>query len=109
LAESSAEGLKPWLSLVTLAAQTALRGQAGWMEREALRLSLTFCLPRPKSLPKRVQYPVFQPDVGKLARAIEDALTSVLYRDDSQIVQEVLEKQYGAQPGVAILVESLEP
>lgn len=37
---------------------------------------------------------VTKPDVLKLARSVEDALTGVIYRDDSQIVHEVLTKTY---------------
>jgi Holliday junction resolvase RusA-like endonuclease len=43
-----------------------------------------------------------KPDVLKLARAVEDALTGILYRDDAQIVTEVLRKRYGDPPRVEI-------
>ncbi len=68
----------------------------------AVELRLAFYLPRPKghfgkrglrdSAPRHI---TTKPDVLKLARAVEDALTSILYRDDSQIVSETLEKHYG--------------
>lgn len=35
-----------------------------------------------------------KPDVLKLARCVEDALSGIIYNDDSQIVREFLEKQY---------------
>lgn len=41
------------------------------------------------------EFPTVKPDALKLARAVEDALSGVLYRDDAQIVREVLEKEYG--------------
>jgi len=40
-------------------------------------------------------HPIGWPDVLKLARAIEDCLSSVIYRDDAQIVTELLTKRYG--------------
>lgn len=40
-------------------------------------------------------HPTGWPDVLKLARAIEDCLSSVIYRDDAQIVTELLTKRYG--------------
>lgn len=43
-----------------------------------------------------------RPDRLKLARAVEDALTGILYRDDSQSVGGVVTKSYGARPGVQI-------
>lgn len=48
-----------------------------------------------------------RPDVLKLARAIEDSLTGVVYRDDSQIVEEVLRKEYGERAGVKVVVMEL--
>jgi Holliday junction resolvase RusA-like endonuclease len=41
-------------------------------------------------------HPIGWPDVLKLARAIEDCLSSVIYRDDAQIVTELLTKRYGS-------------
>jgi len=51
-------------------------------------------------------YPITRPDVLKLARACEDALTGTIYHDDSQIVIECLSKIYEDQrgPGVAITI-----
>ncbi len=75
-------------------------------------LQLWFQMPRPKAhynskgklrdsapfwCPKR-------PDVGKLARAVEDALTGIIWKDDSQIVTATLDKHYDEKPGVWINV-----
>lgn len=51
--------------------------------------------------PDAPPFPTSQPDVLKTARAIEDALTKILYRDDVQIVDEILAKRWAApgQPG----------
>lgn len=51
--------------------------------------------------------PIVRPDALKLARAVEDSLTGIVWRDDSQIVIEVLEKCYAEMPGVLINVEAL--
>lgn len=53
--------------------------------------------------------PIVRPDALKLARAAEDALTGVVWRDDSQIVLEHLEKVYADQPGATITITLLEP
>lgn len=45
--------------------------------------------------------PTSKPDCLKLARAIEDALTGIAYRDDAQIVYETIHKAYGDAPGEA--------
>lgn len=71
----------------------------------ALILELIFRLPRPKShfrsgknshllKENAPRYPAVKPDVLKMTRAVEDALTGILWRDDAQIVREVLEKTY---------------
>lgn len=49
-----------------------------------------------------------RPDLDKLARAVGDALTqSAVVRDDSLIVRWQLEKVYGEQPGVQVVLHQL--
>ena len=52
--------------------------------------------------------PISRPDVLKLARCAEDALTGVLWRDDSQIVEEHLFKHWGEPARVEIEIEELD-
>lgn len=73
----------------------------------ALRLNLSFSLPRPKSLPKRVTEHVKKPDADNLSKAIKDALRGIVYRDDSQIVVLHVEKKYGSPVGVVIGLEAV--
>lgn len=42
------------------------------------------------------KYPEVKPDALKLARAVEDALTGVVWVDDAQIVEELLQKRYAS-------------
>jgi Holliday junction resolvase RusA-like endonuclease len=72
-----------------------------------LCLRLRFWLPRPASLPKRVQFPVKKPDAKNLLWGVEDALRGILYRDDSAIVDLDVSKRYGPSPGVEITVEAV--
>lgn len=83
-----------------------------------VQLRLCFGRPRPKShygsgrnagVLKRLapKYPTSRPDTIKLARAIEDALTGVLWRDDSQIVVHYLEKVYDSHFHVVVEVKLL--
>ena len=48
-----------------------------------------------------------KPDLVKLARAVEDALKGLTWRDDSQIVHEVITKNYSAdgQEGANVTIE----
>lgn len=67
-------------------------------------LVLHFVRPRPKAhyvrdnqlKPSAPLFPTTRPDLLKLARSVEDALTSVIYKDDAQIVCETLTQCYSA-------------
>lgn len=56
---------------------------------------------------RRHEYPATKPDALKLARAVEDAMTGVVYGDDAQIVSEVLRKEWGEEEGVSVTVMEL--
>lgn len=51
------------------------------------------------------QFPTSKPDVLKLSRGVEDALTAIIWKDDSQIVTERITKRYGTTPGVNIEIK----
>lgn len=83
-----------------------------------LHVEMAFTLPRPKGhfgsgrnaqqvKASAPQFPAGKPDVLKLARAVEDALSSVVWRDDAQIVSELLLKRYGEPAAVSIMVKEL--
>jgi Holliday junction resolvase RusA-like endonuclease len=54
--------------------------------------------------PSAPPYPAKRPDASKLTRSTEDALTGILWRDDSQIVTQFATKRYGPQAGALITV-----
>lgn len=101
----------PWKQTV---AQTAGVAMAGRILLEGpLRLTLEFVVPRPKGhygarglRPSAPAHPTVKPDVLKLARAVEDALSGICYRDDAQIVDEHLTKRYG-EPAAAHITVAL--
>lgn len=106
---------KGWQSIVADAAREAYQGE---LLRGPLVVSMTFYLPRPKGhfgkgrnasklRPSAPERPTVKPDVLKLARGTEDAMTGVVYADDSQIVSEVLVKQYGEPARVDVVIEEL--
>ena len=69
----------------------------------ALRMTLSFHMQRPKSLSKKVIHHTKKPDLDNLIKGIKDALKSVCYHDDSQIVMLVSTKIYSKiTPGVDI-------
>lgn len=87
-----------------------------------LELDLTFYLRRPvghygsgrnrhQLKPSAPAYPAGRPDALKLARAVEDAMTGIVWRDDAQIVTEILRKRYAdTHPeGVDVVVREASP
>lgn len=53
-------------------------------------------------------YPISKPDVLKLVRSTEDALTGILWNDDAQVCALRVVKQYRETPGVVIEIDKLE-
>jgi Holliday junction resolvase RusA-like endonuclease len=52
-------------------------------------------------------YPTTRPDRGKLLRSVEDALTGLVWRDDSQVVEGNVGKRYGTPARVELTVTAL--
>ena len=50
-------------------------------------------------------YHIKTPDLDKLVRAIQDALTGIIYKDDKQIVGIVASKGYDTRPKVTIIIK----
>jgi Holliday junction resolvase RusA-like endonuclease len=79
-------------------------------------MSIRFYVPRPKGHLNakgevKKSAPAFvttRPDALKLARAVEDACSKILYRDDSQIVSENISKHYGEPARCEITIQTLE-
>jgi crossover junction endodeoxyribonuclease RusA len=100
--------LKGWRLFVAHEAQR--HAGAGPMSG-GVRVMLDFALQRPKSLPKRTSQHLKKPDIDKLARAVLDALTGILYHDDSEVVRLEVTKRYAAPieaPSVRITVMCAE-
>jgi len=98
--------------------------QAAWLEtygreKEVLTcpigLELVFRLPRPKGhfgtgrnsdklRPSAPARPIRKPDLDKLVRAVQDALTHVAWRDDAQVVSIYARKDYADDTGVGVVI-----
>lgn len=92
---TTAKGLAAWRRLVADVAQ-----QHAHMHEGAVAIELVFFLPRPKALPKRRPTPhTKRPDLDKAIRAILDALTSVMFRDDAQVNTVFAHKRYAHESG----------
>jgi Holliday junction resolvase RusA-like endonuclease len=106
----------PWRSTVTAAANKTMAGRPPLVG--PLELRATFAFVRPAShyrsgrhagelKPSAPAYRSSRPDLDKLVRAIGDALTGVVYRDDAQIAIVRAEKHYGT-PCAHIVIETID-
>lgn len=107
----SSKALRPWRKHVT---ETVTAQLGDWQcTKDPVNVRIIFELIRPKSVsnPRRKnwrEYPIVKPDVDKLARAILDSCSNVVYFDDSQVIKLTVEKRYvEALPNTMIFVESL--
>ena len=81
----SSKAVKPWREAVKWAAiQSGARGLDG-----PLWVSMVFTIKKPKSAPKRRRtWPATKPDLSKLARSTEDAISdSGVWADDARVVE----------------------
>lgn len=110
------ERLPAWRQEVAAA---AVQVYGGPLLVGAVRLDIAFRFPRAaghfgtgrnegKLKPSAPQFHVIKPDTLKLARAVEDALTGVIYRDDRQVVSHTLDKEYGPRYETHVVVTSLD-
>jgi Holliday junction resolvase RusA-like endonuclease len=111
----SSKRSKPWKEMV---AQAAGEQYDGELLDGPLAVEIRFFRPHAKShygsgrnaaILKQSSplFPTMKPDVLKLARGVEDALSGVVYRDDSQIVREFLEKGFDDPARCEIIVTSI--
>jgi Holliday junction resolvase RusA-like endonuclease len=72
-----------------------------------LRLEATFRRQRPKSARKGDIWPITRPDLDNYLKLVLDAMNSVVFIDDSQLVAITVVKSYG-EPGIDIIIEEIE-
>ncbi len=100
-----------WRQAVQWFARQAYDGQP---LTEPLKVIMNFQLCRPKAhfrtngqvKASAPDYPTTKPDVSKLIRSTEDALTGILWRDDAQIITQIGHKRYDIKPGCWISVQT---
>ena len=95
--------LHTWRQVV---AYTAQQHRPATLLRGPVSVGLRFYFHRPKSVSEKARpRPSVKPDLDKLARGILDALTGIIWVDDSQVVEFMhLGKYYDNAPRVEIEV-----
>jgi Holliday junction resolvase RusA-like endonuclease len=103
------EAFKDWRSAVAAAGRDWQAEHGSVLLDEPLGLTAVFHLPKPSSAPKWKLWARGRPDVDKLARTVLDALTGVLWVDDSRVVSLHVQKPYAIDgpPRAEIVVEPL--
>lgn len=97
--------LKPWREKVKAEAELAMSSLGALPSEKPIRLLVKFYFLRPKSHYRTGKRSLFlrdsspgyktsKPDLDKLVRAIGDALTGVVFKDDSQVVCIIAHKSY---------------
>lgn len=104
-----------WIAAVRAEAARAMAGQPPW--DGPIRVDLEFRFPRPlahyrggrrgtdRLRPDAPKLVVKRPDLDKLARAVLDALTGVVWLDDAQVARLSAWKYYDEAPNVFICVQ----
>lgn len=92
---------KGWQQLVAEAASAAIGLSSDFRVIDGpAALTVTFYLPRPKAIKNKIVPHVKKPDLDKLVRSCKDAMTGVVFQDDSLVTEIVARKEY-ARPGDA--------
>ncbi len=109
----SSKKVKPWREAVVAATIEAMGGPAARRISGPVEVRMAFTMPKPKSAPKsRRTWPQGRPDLSKLVRSTEDALTTAgAYEDDARIVRCVSMKMFPGEgtdslpvPGVVVQI-----
>ena len=106
---------RTWRTVVAHAAKIAMAG--GELMQPPLSLVIEFRMPRPKWHYKSnglikddaPYFPIVRPDLTKLLRSTEDAMTGIVWHDDSQIVEQNIHRTYSSveDTGARITVYSI--
>lgn len=112
----SSKKVKPWREAVKYAALDVTGHAPGWVPLDGpLAVSMIFTFTRPKGhfgtgrnagvvKPSAPARPAVMPDLSKLARSTEDAMTGVVWRDDALAVEYVrLGKWYAGTDAADVL------
>lgn len=103
----SSKAVAPWRTTVAYHLSQA-RGADWNLLDTALHVGIMFVMKRPTSAPKKSTPPAIKrPDLDKLTRAVLDAMSGIIYRDDSLITILTVSKriaEIGETPGAHIMV-----
>ena len=96
---------KPWKQEIAGCAAEAMQ-KAGLAVAVGVPIAVLceFYFDRPKSLRKSIQRKVTRPDLDKCARAVLDALTGIVFKDDAQVTLLRVSKEFSDRPRAEIQI-----
>jgi Holliday junction resolvase RusA-like endonuclease len=108
----------PWKGIVSSRAAEAMIAAGYTLFDGPVGLAVIFTLVRPKGhfgsgrnvlrlKPSAPPFPIVKPDSTKLLRGVEDAMTGIVWRDDAQVVEQMVSKRYGEAEGAQVTVWTL--
>lgn len=104
------KGNKKWRQLVAWRGKSAMQHAKLPLFSGRIRLTIEFLMTRGKTVTR--PHHTIAPDLSKLIRSTEDAMTGIVWVDDCLITDHgPMKKRYvrpGEQPGAHIMVEALE-
>lgn len=97
----------------------AMDAYSGKPSERAIKMHTVFYTKRPKShyrtgrfsgmlKDSALRYPITRPDATKEFRHLEDSLTGVIYKDDSQVVFQVVSKEYAEEYSTHVSIWEIE-
>lgn len=104
MVHSKGKALDTWRDNITSVAKTVEVDYDTTDRKIPISIGLRFGLKQSKS--NKDPYPVIRPDLDKLIRAVLDALTGVLFVDDSQVVHIDAQKTFSDDEGVIISISA---
>ena len=106
---SDNKDLKSYRQQVSIVALAAMRdlGMEPIPAKQAVSLTAKFYFQRPKSKKKDAAMTV-RPDLDKIVRSTFDALTGIVFGDDSQVTELTATKIYGVPERVEIEASTIE-
>lgn len=99
---SDNKALRPWRQEISHTA--TLLNEVILFKPMPVQVKIDFYLARPASIPKKRFLPTVKPDIDKLARAVLDGCTGIIFEDDSQVVKLDVRKFYGSPERAEITI-----
>ena len=70
-----------------------------------LEMKITFHIAKPKSVKR--EYPHVKPDLDNLEKSLIDALNTIVFHDDAQIIRKFSQKVYDTHSAISVEVAEL--